>query len=415
MERQKFRNIFTSILFILLLVNAKAQQDNSTNNAEQTKLAPRELAIPTSPLFDLMGVAPSQVARTADIKDFKVDWSFKSWRLNPNLAIQAQPIWEIFYNRKKLEKYQHASKFSRRLASLDLSIGTVQNEIADRRIGGALKMNLYKQKDPLLKLGVYDEIQKSFDAELIQLKEKEKTILAALDTIVKPSDIAKLRNELKDNDVQVTTFYNRRNTAIQNQALQFVSDNWNASFTDIAYGKIYTYGTDSTGELTKLRLNRNTANGLWLNFGLGIGKRGLLSGLVRSSFYEEEVTFKLRDNLSGNESEATTVASNRLISLGINFRYGGPVYNFFAEFIYEDKSLKTPIDAVNDAFTSPNGKTIVGSSVKWNIAHPYTINFGGDWRIGRNVVLNYGMRCLLDEHFKTISFTPIANISCMMR
>ncbi|MES1224580.1 MAG: hypothetical protein ABUT20_54305, partial [Bacteroidota bacterium] len=148
----KFLTILSATLF--LFSHAINGQTEQAVDAAQ-KLSPRELTIPTSPLFDLMGVAPSQVARTADIKDFKVDWSFKNWRLNPNLAIQAQPVWELFYNRKKLDKYQAASSFQRMMASLDVSLGTVQNELSDRRIGGAVKMNLYKQKDPLLIKGLY--------------------------------------------------------------------------------------------------------------------------------------------------------------------------------------------------------------------------------------------------------------------
>jgi len=37
---------------------------------QEEKLTPKEFAIPTSPLFDLMGAAPSQVACTAAIKRF---------------------------------------------------------------------------------------------------------------------------------------------------------------------------------------------------------------------------------------------------------------------------------------------------------------------------------------------------------
>ncbi len=402
-------------VFIIISTIVSAQQNTGTDNNATTRLAPTELAIPTSPLFDLLGVAPNQVARTSDIKNFKVDWSFKSWRINPNLSIQAQPVWELFYNRKKLTKYQQASGFSRMLASIDLSIGTVQTENTDRRIGSTVKMNLYKQKDPLLQTEMYNEVEKTFATELIELKEKEKRLLIALDTTFKPSELSRLKLALRDNDVQLTTYYNRRNAAIQAQAAQFIGDNWNAAFIDVAFGKVYTYGTDSTGSLRKLKLNRNTANGGWINFGLGIGKRGLVSGLVRSSFYQEEVTFRLKDSQTSNETAETAIADNKLITLGINFRYGGPIYNFFAEFIYEGKTFKTPLQALNDAFTAPVGKAIITSTVNWDIVHPYTINFGGDWRIGRNVVLNYGLRCLMDTRFKTIAFTPIANISCMMR
>jgi len=382
---------------------------------EAEKTAPKEFAIPTSPLFDLMGAAPSQVARTSSIKDFKVDWSFRNWRVNPNLAIQAQPVWELFYNKKNLEKYQRTNRLQRMLSSLDLSAGTIQTENGDRRIGTAVKMNLFQQKDPLLVKGAYDDVQQIFTEELVILKQKEKDLLASLDTLTKPTDLQKTRGALRENDQLLATYFSRRNDAIQEKAKQFITDNWNAAFIDLAFGKIYTYGTDSAGNLKTLRINRNSGNGLWLNFGTGIGKRGLVTGLIRTSFYQEELRFNIKDDFTDIEKEATTIADNKLITLGLNFRYGGPVYNFFAEIIYEGKTVKTPVDAVSEAFTAPAGSSIVNSSVKWDIVHPYTINFGGDWRIGRNLVLNYGMRWLMDSNLKTISFTPIANISCMMR
>src|SRR3982751_1123457 len=111
----------TSLLASLLPLLVHSQNDNAAG-----RLSPKEFSIPASPVFDVMGVTPSQINRTSDIKDFKVDWSFKSWRLNPNLAIESQPIWELFYNRKDLSKYQEASGFMRQLASTDLSIGSVQ-------------------------------------------------------------------------------------------------------------------------------------------------------------------------------------------------------------------------------------------------------------------------------------------------
>jgi hypothetical protein len=73
------------------------------------------------------------------------------------------------------------------------------------------------------------------------------------------------------------------------------------------------------------------------------------------------------------------------------------------------------LGALQSVFEAPDGKEIVVSSVKWETVNPYTINLGGDWRISRNVILNYGIRWVMDEKFKTISFTPIASISCMMR
>ena len=411
----KTTKTYLILIFLLCTVNmyTTAQSYKETKDAE--KLLPKEFAIPASPLFDLLGAAPNQVARSSNLKDFKVDWSFKNWRVNPNIAVQGQPIWEMFYNKKSIEKYQSASNFQRMLASLDLSVGSITNDISDRRLGGAVKMNLFTKKDPLRVKGAYDEIQKTFDEELVQLKKNEAELLKNLDTLTKPSDLQKAREALRENDALRASFYSRKNDAIQEKAKQFVADNWNASYIDVAYGKIYSYATDSAGSFRKLRINRNTANGAWVNFGKGIGKRGLVSGLIRSSFYEEEVTFNLKNDITGEETPDTTIAANNLYTIGLNFRYGGPVFNFFAEVIYEGKTLKTPIDAVNEVFKAPSGNSIVTSTVMWDVVHPYTVNFGGDWRIGRNVVLNYGMRLVMDKNYKAVSFTPIANISCMMR
>jgi hypothetical protein len=385
------------------------------NEAIPERLTPKEFTIPVSPLFDLLGAAPAQVAKTADIKDFKVDWSFRNWRINPNLAIQAQPLWEIFYNRKKIDKYQQANRFQRMMASLDVSVGTLQGEGETRRIGGAVKINLYRQKDPLLVKGVYDEVQNAFDEELVLLKEKEKELLASLDTLLKPSEIKTVREAIRENDGKLTSYYGRRNTAIQEKAATFISDNWNSAYIDAAFGKVYTYSTDSAGTLKKLSLNRNTGNGGWINFGFGLGKRSLISGLLRTTFYEEEISFFIKDKITGEEINETAIAGNNLISLGINYRYGGPLYNFFAEVLWEGKKSRTPFGALQSVFEAPDGKEIVVSTVKWDTVNPYTINLGGDWRISRNVILNYGIRWVMDEKFKTISFTPIASISCMMR
>lgn len=411
----KTTKTYLLLIFLLCTVNMYTTAQSSKETKDAEKLLPKEFAIPASPLFDLLGAAPNQVARSSNLKDFKVDWSFKNWRVNPNIAVQGQPIWEIFYNKKNIEKYQSASNFQRMLASLDLSVGSITNDISDRRLGGAVKMNLFTKKDPLRVKGAYDEIQKTFDEELVQLKKNEAELLKNLDSLTKPSDLQKAREALKENDALRASFYSRKNDAVQEKAKQFVADNWNASYIDVAYGKIYSYATDSAGSFKKLRINRNTGNGAWINFGKGIGKRGLVSGLIRSSFYEEEVTFNLKNDITGEETPDTTIAANKLYTIGLNFRYGGPVFNFFAEVIYEGKTLKTPIDAVNEVFKTPSGNSIVTSTVMWDVVHPYTVNFGGDWRIGRNVVLNYGMRLVMDKNYKAVSFTPIANISCMMR
>lgn len=385
------------------------------SQTDASRLSPKEFSIPAAPVFDLMGVTPSQINRTADIKDFKVDWSFKSWRLNPNLAIQSQPVWELLYNRKDLSKYQQAPNLMRRLASMDVSIGTIQDENNDRRIGFAVKMNLLRQRDPLMARELYAEISEKFKKEKEELNSQLMSLQAGLDTttnlLLKPG----LRSQIQSTEEQINTLNSRRNAEINDRAKIFVAEHWNASSLDAAFGRVYTFGTDSAGSLKSLRLNRSTGWGGWLNGSLGLGRKWLLSGLFRLSWYEEQLDFLVRNTTTGEEVTQQAVADNNLYTMGMNLRYGGSIYTFFVEFLYEKKGLKTPTEALSEVFKEPGGFQVVGSSVKWNTVHPNTISFGGDWRISRSVIINYGMRCLFDERWKLQAFTPIATISCMMR
>ena len=362
-----------------------------------------------------MGVTPSQINRTSDIKDFKVDWSFKSWRLNPNIAIQSQPVWEILYRRKDLQKYQRSNYMMRRLASLDLSLGTVQNEENDRRIGFAVKMNVLKGSDPLMAKELYDDITYRYADERSNLDNQLVQLQASLDTTTSILTRAALRTEIANTNGQLQTLQSRKTAEINERASLFVAEHWNAASLDVAFGRVYTYQSDSAGSLRKLRLNRNTGWGLWINGGVPLGKRWLLSGLARSTWYEEELNFLVRDLNTGEETQQMAVAENRLYSVGMNLRYGGPIYSFFAEFLYEKKALKTPLSALNEVFTAPAETEVVEATVQWTTVHPNSISIGGDWRISRNVIINYGMRWVLDKNGRSQAFIPVAGISCMMR
>jgi hypothetical protein len=403
------------LLLIAFLFFGYFKAAAQTAEEKAGRLSPKEFSIPASPIFDLMGVTSSQINRTSDIKDFKVDWSFKSWRLNPNLAIQSQPIWEMFYNRKDLSKYQNTSVFMRRLASVDVSVGSVLDENNDRRIGYAVKLNLFKQKDPLMARELYVDIGDKYRKERHDLDSQLKDLRIQLDTIQNVLAKPELRNQIKSTEDQLMTLHSRRNAEINGRAKIFVDENWNNSSLDIAFGRTYSYQTDSAGSLKSLRLNRNTGWGGWLNGSLGIGKKLLLSGLLRTSWYQEELDFIIRDKTTLEETSQKAVADNTLLTTGINLRYGGSIYTFFIEFLYEKKGLKTPVEALTSSFKTPSNFEIVGSSVKWSVVHPNTLSFGGDWRISQSVILNYGMRCIFSSSWKMQTFIPVATLSCMMR
>jgi hypothetical protein len=406
-----YKFFLVSLPIIINTLSLEAQ----TETESATKLSPKEFSIPASPVFDMMGVTPSQINKTSDIKDFKVDWSFKSYKVSPNLAIESQPFWEIFYNRKPISKYQQASKFMRFLSSTDFSLGTVQNENAERRMGYAVKMSLFKSKDPLLDGEIYEGIDEKFTSEKEELIKKITEINIKLDSSKNILERPSIKQELRQTEESLLGIETRRRQEINDRAKVFIAEYWNSSYVDMAFGKVNTYQTDSIGSLKSLKLNRNTGLSGWLNGGIGAGKRLFISSLIRGSWYEEELNFNLMNSTTQEITTEEAIASNTLLTLGLNIRYGGPVYNFFAEFFHERKGIKTASEALSRVFSTPQGMSLISSSVKWDIVHPYVLAIGGDWRISRSVAINYGLRATFDKKWTLNSLTPLVSIACMMR
>lgn len=403
-----------TIAFVLVfktLTHAQAQFNENQND----RVTPKEFSIPASPVFDLMGVVPSQVTRLGDIKDFKVDWSFRSWRLSPNLAIQAQPIWEMLYHRKDLSKYQNASAFMRKLAALDVSFGTVQNEQNDRRLGFAVKANIIRGKDPLLVRDVFNDINENYVNQKQELEAQLIVLAEQLKEAGNEYQRFQVKQQIRSVEEQLRFIKSDQKAQIAERAKIIAAENWNVPSLDIAFGKIYTYATDENGSLLSLRLNRNTAWGVWVNGGGGIGNNIYISGLFRANIYEEQLNFQLQDEETLQTIDRQAVASNALYTIGANIRYGSPVYTFFAEFVYERKGVKTAVDALGKVFTPLPGEVLVPGTVVWDVVPPYSINAGGDWRVSRNVILNYGVRCIFNKEFKMQTFTPVVSVACMMR
>ena len=282
-------------------------------------------------------------------------------------------------------------------------------------MGFAARMNLFKQKDPLMAGELYAGIGEKYKTEKTELETQLKELRLKLDTTKEVLSKPALRSQILSAEEQLMTLNSRRNGEINSRARIFISENWNASSLDVAFGRVYSYQTDSAGSLKSLRLNRNTGVGGWLNTNIGLGKKFLLSALFRTSWYEEELNFLIRNPATNEEISQKAIANNTLYTMGLNMRYGSSIYTFFVEFLYEKKGLKTPLEALNETFKASGDFVVVGSTVKWDVVHPNTLSFGGDWRISQAVILNYGMRCIFDSQWKFKTFIPVATISCMMR
>src|SRR5690606_6730729 len=111
----------------------------------------------------------------------------------------------------------------------------------------------------------------------------------------------------------------------------YVQKHWNASYLDIAFGRLLTYKQgvsaitktfeDPTmpGEMDTVTFQNSTLEiskkgyGLWISGGMGIGNNTMISGMVR---YGEKPS-----QLTGNIGD--------VFSAGANLRYGSRRYNFF--------------------------------------------------------------------------------------
>ncbi|MBK7966733.1 MAG: hypothetical protein IPK10_16695 [Bacteroidetes bacterium] len=197
------------IVFCLSVVFSVDAQSNGETEVPD-KLFPKELNVSSSAVFELMGVTPSQISRSSDVKDFKVDWSFKSWRLNPNISLQGQPIWELMYNRKDISKYVKASAFMQKLSSLELSLGTVQDEDGNRRIGFGGKVNILRSHDPLLKRGYFDSTLVNYKSEIELNRQARQQLKNTLDTLKDLSQYKALSLQIIDVDNQLNQILARQ-------------------------------------------------------------------------------------------------------------------------------------------------------------------------------------------------------------
>ncbi len=370
-------SIFTTVFLLAQL--AVWGQEATTQIAKAT-----EFTIPVSPAFDLLAVSPSQITRPSNIREFKVDWSFRSWRLKPNIAIQAQPIWELAYNRPDLGKYRRASRLMKTLSTLDLSAGTIEDADQSRRASLAAKLNLFRQYDPLEVVTLYSDIDSSYrkrqDATLVQMA----MVRLKRDATTDKQAMTRYDNSLDSLQRIYDAEAMAQKERIQAVAQQYILDHWNAAHLDIACGKLYSY---ENAALDSLNL-RAAGAAVWVNGSLPIGKRLMLNGTVKYMKQVAQDSFSTRINTTSG---------------GIGMRYGSPKFTFFVEFVFSKFQSDKHIS--------------IEEMPELNMAqlNNFSTSYGGDWRINRNVLLSYGVRLDHSDGYKVKNIIPVAGVSCMMR
>lgn len=340
-----------------------------------------EFTIPPSAAFDMLGAFPAQIMTPTNIKDFKVDWSFQSWRLNPNLAIQAQPVWELLYNRPSLEKYRRASGFMRTLSTMDLSAGTLVDNENNRKVAIALKFNLYRQKDPLLDAKLFKQMDKEYKVQSNPFTRELVRANAKLDITKDKLKVDSIRQYIDSLEMELYLMEKQQKQKIQEELSSYQKVNWNTSSLEISGGRAYTFLEASAFDSLQLV---GDAWLVWMSGGLGIGRTMLLSTLLRFSSIRN-------DALSDKE---------QIFTGGLNFRYGGWKYSFFSEVLFS---------------SAKNVTVFQDQGINLSQLAQYSMALGGDWKISRNVVLSYGVRVNLHTDLKIQNIRPTAGLSCMMR
>lgn len=349
-----------------------AYTDETYEELEEAVFVESEFAIPSAPAFSLMGITPELVPRPGVVRNFKVDWRIRDYKGAPDLAIEALPIWFLFFNKDDFSSYRQASGFTRMLSTLSVSLSTASfNDV--NHLGYALKINLFRAKDPLNDQALLAQYQTEIKAEQANLIGQ----IAELEDQLLNTDEGEERKVLK---AKLKTLRSSNRAIVRNKRAdmellrqEYIDLNWNASMLDVAAGRIYSYDR-SLGDSIQL----NTEGyGIWLNGGLKSGKHGFISGIVKLAKYGDRKSFQT----------------------GLSLRYGNPNFNFYLETMYE--RAKETFDPEFDPF-----------QVHIN---NYRLAYGGDFRLSRGILLNFALQTELTDDFKFNNFLPIANVTCLMR
>jgi hypothetical protein len=364
-----------------------------------------DLAITPSPAYQMLDANASLVGRPAINRDFKVDWSLKSYRLAPNLALEVQPVWLALYSGKNnIGKYRKAGYLVKTLSTLGISAGTLDGNDTTRFFSYAGKITLFQSRDPLMDKNLYNEYENNYYISYQQLQDDVNRVKESVAFVKNPEAKDSLIKILLQKEFDLYQIKKNFKDKIKQQQEEYKAQYWNTSNVEIAFGRAFAFNPKLSERIDSLKFS-NTGNAFWLNAGLGLGKHWLITAVVRTISHTEFARTTVIDPF--NSVSTTTLDKKRLFdnSLGINFRYGSIRYSFFIEGFYNQGSRLQPIlldliDTGNDLLVQEN---------------KLTIGYGGDLKLGNNVLLNYGIRSIVSKSFKVKGVIPIASVTCLMR
>jgi len=340
----------------------------------------------------MLGVTPEVVTRPGYVRDFKVDWRIKNYKVAPDLALEAQPVWLLYYDRHDLDRYRRATSLQKTLSTMSFSFATAKIDNVNH-MSTAIKFNIYREKDPIMDKKLIAELQREVDWDEFEIIAKMNRLRDSLDFETDPDYKVVLRDSLVELRTNLKSIRTGQKDKLKSIQEEYVMENWNASMLDVAIGRVWTYNNAGLDSLK----TQGAGFAFWMNGSLRMGDKGQILGLLR---YKK----------SGFDS---------MISLGGAYRYGSPRYNFYAELVYET------LPDYNNAVLSD--EEIFAGNVSYDLGSGWlhyddsemrtywTMAYGGDFMLNKNILLNFALRTKFTSGFKFTQLLPVANLTCLMR
>lgn len=381
------------ILMLVLLALGSLTQIQAQEYSEANEQNLNAMSIPSSPAFSVLGVNPELVTRPNDVKEFKVDWRIKNYKLAPDLAIEGQPLWWIKYRNKTPEQMQAMSNIERILSTTSVSLATAKIDNANH-LAWALKFNVYKQYDPFRDKSLIESRESTLadtlaqivkEIEQLEIKRFEVTdqdTLKAITNEIKQK-IKRQKDAIRENMSNYVTAYN-----------EFIKNNWNMDMVDVAIGRVYKYDNAAIDSLNF----QSAGYSLWVNASKGVGNHSLWTGILKMN----------------------KIGSNTNYMLGASYRFGNDKFNFFTELV-RTKMNNVPENGFDqeEEFAGLRAVDLGSGWYRYEEGEQsytnYTMTYGGDFKLSKNILLNFALRTELTSGLKFRSFLPIANIVCLMK
>lgn len=385
---QKILLLLVLLVFFTFITNAQDEGYEELKNAE--------MSIPSAPAFAMLGVNPEYVTRPSDLKSFKVDWRIKNYNLAPDLALEAQPLWHFYYKNRSFDEYAAASRFAKKLSTLSLSAGTAKIDNINHA-SYSFKLNLYKKNDVINDSTLLKHLKTEHNHQIDGFNQQIDSLVILRYQTTDPKRKDEIDKELDIIRYEQKNIHEISRLKYRNIIDQYNAENWNNTMLDAAFGSVYTY---DNGAIDSLKVKR-AGFAIWVNGCLKMGDHGLMSGLFRYT--------KIVDS------------SNKMF--GLSYRHGSQKYNFYAEIVYEilgnyfDPNQEFAFDE-DEYFAGKYIEDIGSGWLDFNNTDSkiqYTMAYGGDFKLSRNILLNFALRAQFSKDIKLTRLLPVANIVCLMK